>query len=192
MSQTAYINANQGFEVSWNPGEGISISALDKEFTVNNAIDWNLATTSSKVENNVVEGDNKMKKWEKIIERYSSKMMKNYIEKREARIREVMLKDNTMNAIVQILHQKEDADGLERDSLFNDFYEFFFDNSKLLSKETVKECDKIFEDWRDQCQALTTRLSEVKAVLEMTDTYEQMKEVLLQYGILNWGCESDK
>lgn len=186
MSQTAYIDSNQGFEVSWNPGEGISISASDKDFTVKNNCVWNLATTSSKVENNVVGGDNKMKKWEKIIERYSSKMMKKYIDEREAKIKEAMIEDDTMNAIIQVLHQKEDADGLERDSLFNDFYEFFFDNSKLLSKETVKKCDKIFEDWKDQCQALTTKLSEVKAVLEMTDTYEQMKEVLVHYGILDW------
>lgn len=188
MNQTAYIDNNQGFEVSWTPGEGISISA-DRDFTVNNIIDWNLATTSSKVENNVVGGDNKMKKWEKIIERYSSKMMKKYIDEREAKIREAMIEDDTMNAIVQVLHQKEDIDGLERDSLFNSCYDFFFDNTKILNKETIKECDKIFEEWKNRCEALTAKLSEVKAVLEMTETYEQIKEVLLQYGVLNWNEE---
>lgn len=193
MNQTAYIDNNQGFEVSWIPDEGISISASNGDFTIkNNNVDWNMTAISIENKSNVMEGDNKMKRWEKIIERYSSKMMKKYIEEREAKIREVILKDNTISAIVQVLHQKEDADGLERDSLFNDFYDFFFDNSKLLSKETIKEYDKILEDWKDQYQAFTTRLSEIKAVLEMTDTYEQMKEVLLQYGILNWGYESDK
>ena len=180
MSQTAYINDTQGVEITWSQDEGISICASEGD------INWNRMTTSSKAKVNNMEGDNKMKRWEKIIERYSSKMMKEYVEEREAGIRKAMIEDDTINAIVQAFHKKEDADKLERDTIFNSCYDFFFDNTKILNKETIKECDKIFEEWKNKCEALTARLSEVKAVLEMTDTYEQMKEVLLQYGILNW------
>lgn len=192
MNQTAYIDSNQGFEVTWSQDEGITISASDGVTVKNNNLGWDVTATSVKTRANNMEGDNKMKRWEKIIERYSSKMMKKYVEEREAGIRKAMIEDDTINAIVQAFHKKEDADKLERDTIFNSCYDFFFDNTKILNKETIKECDKIFEEWKNKCEALTTRLSEVKAVLEMTDTYEQMKEVLLQYGILNWGCESDK
>lgn len=192
MNQTAYIDSNQGFEVTWSQDEGITISASDGVTVKNNNLGWDVTATSVKTRANNMEGDNKMKRWEKIIERYSSKMMKKYVEEREAGIRKAMIEDDTINAIVQAFHKKEDADKLERDTIFNSCYDFFFDNTKILNKETIKECDKIFEEWKNKCEALTTRLSEVKAVLEMTDTYEQMKEVLLQYGILNWGCENDK
>ena len=85
MNQTAYINDIQGVEITWSQDEGISISASEGD------INWNRMTTSSKAKINNMEGDNKMKRWDKIIERYSSKMMKKYVEEREAGIRKAMI-----------------------------------------------------------------------------------------------------
>lgn len=175
MSQTAYINDTQGVEINWSPNEGISISASEGD------LNWNRITTSSKTKVNNMEGDNKMKRWDKIIEVYTNKMMTKYADEKEAKIREVILEDKKIKAF-----------GLKNDSLSNGICNFLFNNLELLDKETTEKCDKIVENWKNKCQALTNKLSEIKAILEMTDTYEQMKEVLLQYGIINWYSESDK
>lgn len=60
---------------------------------------------------------------------------------------------------------------------------------KILSKETKAKLDEVASFYSKKYRILNDKIAEIEAVLEMTETYEQMKEVLLQYGILNWNEE---
>ena len=69
------------------------------------------------------------------------------------------------------------------------FYSYTDRFFKVLSKETKAKLDEVASFYSKKYRILNDKIAEIEAVLEMTETYEQMKEVLLQYGVLNWNEE---
>lgn len=127
--------------------------------------------------------------WEKIMKEYELKTLRKLREENEKNIKEVVLKDPTVVAIVDILHKKEEEFKKEKDSIVNDFYMITNHFMGVVDITTDKAIDAIIDSFQEKCSESNNKIAEIKAVLEMTETYEQMKEVLIQYGVLNWNEE---
>ena len=103
--------------------------------------------------------------------------------------REIIFKDETVTAIAKVIKSKEKELDIDADKVMEGFYLYTDKFFKILSKETKAKLDEVASFYSKKYRILNDKIAEIEAVLEMTETYEQMKEVLLQYGVLNWNEE---
>ena len=128
-------------------------------------------------------------KWRKIINEYELKTKKAYDLEEAKQAREIVFKDETVTAIAKVIKSKEKELDIDADKVMEGFYLYTDKFFKILSKETKAKLDEVAGFYSKKYKILNDKIAEIEAVLEMTETYEQMKEVLLQYGVLNWNEE---
>lgn len=132
------------------------------------------------------EEDKKMTRdYNDIVNLYNNREIDRIKAEKEEKIREVLLKDTVVESIVNLLKGRENELGLEEDTLINKFCE----NGMLIEivpKEIKDLCEKVSRDFVKKMEEHNRKIKEVRAILKMTETWAEMKEVLIRYGIINW------
>ena len=132
------------------------------------------------------EEDEKMSRdYNDIVDLYSNKEIDNIKAERDTKIRETLLKDDVAEYIVNLLRGREKELELEKDTLINKFC-----NNEILMEivpEKIRNlCNKEYECYKEKMKEHNEKIKEVKAILKMTETWAEMKEVLMKYGIIDW------
>mgnify|MGYP004538249897 CR=1 FL=1 len=170
----------------------MSLTVSSKLWSSNIAQD-DLAIRNSIIKLNIKEKEDNKKsmgeKWRKVIDEYEIKTKKAYDLEEAKQAREIVFKDETVAAIAKVIKSKEKELDINTDKVMEGFYSYTDKFFKILSKETKTKLDEVASFYSKKYRVLNDKIAEIEAVLEMTETYEQMKEVLLQYGVLNWNEE---
>ena len=132
------------------------------------------------------EEDEKMSRdYNDIVDLYSDKEIDKIKAEREKKIREILLKDDIAEYIVNLLSGREKELELEKNTLINKFC-----NNEILMEivpEKIRNlCNKEYECYKEKMKEHNEKIKEVKAILKMTETWAEMKEVLIKYGIIDW------
>lgn len=132
-------------------------------------------------ENKKNKGENKM---EKILELYR----KNEIAKIDKHYNELLQEERDNSTIGKIVKKLREQSEKELKKVYTDSYyemkykiNITFDNTPELEEAIKKLIDKRDEE----LEILKDRIEEIKALTEITETYEQKIDILKNYGILN-------
>lgn len=123
--------------------------------------------------------------YNEIVDLYDNKELQKMIAEKEKKIREILLKDTAIESIVNLLRSREEELGLKKDTLVNGFY----NNDtlmKMVPDEVKKLWDKELECFKENVKKHNEKMKEIRAILKMTETWAEMKEVLIRYEIINW------
>lgn len=126
------------------------------------------------------------KGWEKIIHNWYKEEYGKIIDEKANDKKTLTMQDETMVALSKVLEEKAKKIGYDLDYFTNKLYFYFGDFEELLSPETNAK----IKESRDRClqkqATIDKQKDEMEGLLEMAETYEQAKDILLQYGMINW------
>lgn len=126
------------------------------------------------------------KRWEKIVDEYESKAREALELAEGMKAREIVFQNEIVAEIAKIIKSKEKELNIKTDRIMQKAYscnDKFFD---ILDEKTKVKLNEEASYWTKKHRELKDKMTEVRAMLEIADTYEEIKEILLHYGIINW------
>lgn len=131
------------------------------------------------------------KRWEKIVDEYESKAREALELAEGMKAREIVFQNETVAEIAKKIKSKKKELNLKTDYIMQKAYSYndkFFD---ILDEKTKAKLNEEASYWTKKHRELKDKMTEVRAMLEIADTYEQIKEILLHYEIIDWNKKEE-